>query len=34
VQVNFQAPNVSGDLPFSVQIGSFASNQALVCVGK
>ena len=33
VQVNFQAPNLSGDLPFSVQIGSFTSNQALVCVG-
>jgi uncharacterized protein (TIGR03437 family) len=34
VQVNFQAPNTAGDLPFSVQIGSFTSNQALVCVGK
>ena len=34
VQVNFQAPDVSGDLPFSVQFGSFTSNQALVCVVK
>jgi uncharacterized protein (TIGR03437 family) len=34
MQVDLQVPNVSGDLPLQIQVGTFASNQALVCVGK
>jgi uncharacterized protein (TIGR03437 family) len=34
MQVDLQAPAVSGDLPLEIQIGSFASNQALLCVGR
>jgi endo-1,4-beta-xylanase len=34
MQVDLQAPNVSGDLPLQIQVGTFASNQGLVCVGK
>jgi endo-1,4-beta-xylanase len=33
VQVDLQTPDVSGNLPLQVQIGTFLSNQALVCVG-
>ncbi|MEI9975211.1 MAG: hypothetical protein WDO73_26025 [Ignavibacteriota bacterium] len=32
MQVSLQIPAVSGDLPVRVQIGSFPSNSALVCV--
>jgi uncharacterized protein (TIGR03437 family) len=32
MQVNLQVPAVSGDLPVQVQVGSFASNSALLCV--
>ncbi len=34
MQVDLQAPKVSGDLPLQIQVGTFASNQGLVCVGK
>jgi uncharacterized protein (TIGR03437 family) len=34
MQVDLQAPNVSGDLPLQIQVGMFPSNQGLVCVGK
>jgi len=34
MQVDVLAPNVSGDLPLQIQVGTFASNQALLCVGK
>jgi endo-1,4-beta-xylanase len=34
MQVDLLAPNVSGDLPLQIQVGAFASNQALLCVGK
>jgi endo-1,4-beta-xylanase len=34
MQVDLQAPNVSGDLPLQIQVGTFQSNQGLVCVGK
>jgi endo-1,4-beta-xylanase len=32
MQVNLQVPQVSGDLPLQIQVGTFASNQALLCV--
>jgi uncharacterized protein (TIGR03437 family) len=34
MQVNVQAPNVSGNLPIQIQVGAFVSNQALLCVGN
>jgi endo-1,4-beta-xylanase len=34
MQVNLLVPAVSGDLPVTVQIGSFTSNSALLCVGQ
>jgi endo-1,4-beta-xylanase len=34
MQVNLQVPAVSGDQPVQVQVGSFTSNSALLCVGK
>jgi uncharacterized protein (TIGR03437 family) len=34
MQANLQVPAVSGDLPVQVQVGSFASNSALLCVGQ
>ncbi|MGA3019958.1 MAG: hypothetical protein ABSF62_22800, partial [Bryobacteraceae bacterium] len=34
MQVDLQAPTVSGDLPLQIQVGTFASNQALLCVGR
>ena len=34
MQANLQVPAVSGDLPVQVQVGSFASNAALLCVGQ
>jgi len=34
MQVSALVPAVSGDQPFQVQVGSFTSNSALVCVGK
>jgi endo-1,4-beta-xylanase len=33
MQLTLQVPAVSGDLPAQVQIGSFTSNSALLCVG-
>jgi endo-1,4-beta-xylanase len=32
MQVNLEVPPVSGDLPVQVNVGSFASNSALLCV--
>jgi len=32
MQANLQVPAVNGDLPVQVQVGSFASNSALLCV--
>jgi endo-1,4-beta-xylanase len=34
MQVDIQPPNVSGDLLLQIQVGPFASNQALLCVGR
>lgn len=34
MQVDIQAPSVSGDLPLQINVGAFASNQALLCVGN
>jgi endo-1,4-beta-xylanase len=34
MQVDVQAPNVKGNLPLQINIGSFASNQALLCIGN
>ena len=34
MQANLQVPAISGDLPVQVQVGPFASNSALLCVGQ
>jgi uncharacterized protein (TIGR03437 family) len=34
MQVNLRMPAVSGDQPVQVQLGTFTSNSALLCVGK
>jgi endo-1,4-beta-xylanase len=34
MQVDLQAPNVSGNLPLQIQVGTFVSNQALLCVAN
>jgi uncharacterized protein (TIGR03437 family) len=34
MQLDLQAPNLSGDFPLQIQVGTFVSNQALLCVGK
>jgi uncharacterized protein (TIGR03437 family) len=34
MQVTIEVPAVSGDLPVQVQVGPFASNSALLCVGQ
>ena len=34
MQMNIQVPAVSGEQPVQVQIGSFTSNSALLCVGQ
>jgi uncharacterized protein (TIGR03437 family) len=34
MQANIQVPAVSGNLPVQVNLGSFASNSALLCVGQ
>ena len=34
MQVDLQTPNVNGNVPLQVQVGSYASNQALVCVSQ
>ena len=33
MQVDLRVPNVSGDLPLQIQVGTYSSNQALFCVG-
>jgi uncharacterized protein (TIGR03437 family) len=34
MQVDLQTPNVSGNIPLQVQVGTYPSNQALVCIGQ
>ena len=34
MQVNLQAPSLSGNVPLQIQVGNFASNQGLLCVGR
>jgi uncharacterized protein (TIGR03437 family) len=34
MQVDLQTPNVNGNVPLQIQVGSYASNQALVCVSQ
>lgn len=34
MQVDLQTPDVSGNIPLQVQVGTYLSNQALVCVGQ
>ena len=34
MQVNIQVPKVSGDVSLQISVGTYSSNQALVCVGN
>lgn len=34
MQVDLQTPDVSSNVPLQIQVGAYATNQALVCVGQ